>query len=80
MQSAALGGSEPGRDLRPAARQAWFAVGLGLGLALALLWGGLAWASRPTTVRLLMPAPFADATAELVESFNREHRGLRIAQ
>ena len=79
MQIAGLGGSEPGCDLRPAARQAWFAVGLGLGLALALLWGGLAWAGRPTTVRLLMPAPFVDASAELVESFNREHRGLRIA-
>ena len=30
-------------------------------------------------MRVLMPAPFADATAELVQQFNREHRDLAIA-
>ena len=52
---------------------------LALGLALSLLFGGWVWARTPITVRVLMPAPFADATAGLVTAFNREHRDLRIA-
>ncbi len=60
------------------------ALGLALGLVAALLWGdvlraGPVWARNPLTVRVLMPAPFADATAELVSRFNREHRDLTIA-
>jgi carbohydrate ABC transporter substrate-binding protein, CUT1 family (TC 3.A.1.1.-) len=50
-----------------------------IGLVLALMFGGWAWARAPITVRVLMPAPFADATAGLVNAFNREHRDLRIA-
>jgi len=55
-------------------------VGLLLSLALALLPGTLpALPQAPaTTVRLLMPAPFVDATAPLVATFNREHRELQI--
>jgi multiple sugar transport system substrate-binding protein len=34
---------------------------------------------QPVEVSVLMPAPFADATAPLVAAFNREHRDLRIA-
>jgi len=30
-------------------------------------------------VSILMPAPFADATAELVETFNREHPGIALS-
>ena len=50
-------------------------------LGLTLLFSfGLAWSSQRQIqrVNILMPAPFADATAELVQNFNREHRG-RIA-
>ena len=46
----------------------WAAVGL-------VVW---AW-PRPVEVSVLMPAPFADATAPLVAAFNREHRELQIA-
>ena len=55
-------------------------VGLLLSLALALLPATLpALPQAPaTTVRLLMPAPFVDATAPLVATFNREHRELQI--
>jgi multiple sugar transport system substrate-binding protein len=49
------------------------AVGLGLVLGLR------AWAQPVTTVQVLMPAPFAEATAELVAEFNRSHRQLQIA-
>jgi len=35
--------------------------------------------ARPVEVSVLMPAPFADATAPLVAAFNREHRDLQIA-
>jgi len=44
--------------------------------ALVLLaWGGVSLAGpRPVEVSVLMPAPFADATAPLVAAFNREHR------
>ena len=32
-------------------------------------------ARQSDSVSILMPAPFADATAELVRSFNKEHKG-----
>ena len=32
-------------------------------------------ARQADSVSILMPAPFADATAELVRSFNKEHKG-----
>ncbi|SBO43883.1 ABC transporter substrate-binding protein [Cyanobium sp. NIES-981] len=54
-------------------------LALALGLAVALAWGGLVWARAPVTVRVLMPAPFADATAELVDAFNRGQRNVRLA-
>jgi multiple sugar transport system substrate-binding protein len=48
-----------------------------------LLWAGVGLAGwvglRPVEVSVLMPAPFADATAPLVAAFNREHRDLQIA-
>ena len=38
------------------------------------------WAKpAPEPVSILMPAPFADATAELVETFNREHPGIDLS-
>ncbi|MFM7653387.1 MAG: extracellular solute-binding protein [Vulcanococcus sp.] len=45
---------------------------------LACCGAGLAGA-KPLEVSVLMPAPFADATAPLVAAFNREHRDLHIA-
>ena len=55
-------------------------AGVLLSLSLALLPGGLWALPQPpaTTVRLLMPAPFVDATAPHVAKFNREHRDLQI--
>jgi len=51
-------------------------------LALALALGGLsglrAWARPPVPVRVLMPAPFAEATALLVTDFNQHQRNIRI--
>ncbi|MFY8149455.1 MAG: ABC transporter substrate-binding protein [Prochlorococcaceae cyanobacterium] len=50
-------------------------------LVAVLVAGGLlrpSWARPPVAVNVLMPAPFADATAATVESFNRSHPGLRI--
>ena len=47
-------------------------------LGLTLLFSfGLAWSGQRQIqkVNILMPAPFADATAELVQRFNRDHRG-----
>ena len=45
-----------------------------------LLWAGVGLAGAgPVVVSVLMPAPFADATAPLVSRFNREHRDLHIA-
>lgn len=45
-----------------------------------LLWAGVGLAGpRPVEVSVLMPAPFADATAPLVAGFNRTHRDLQIA-
>lgn len=51
-----------------------------LTLMLALLPAGLRALPQaaPTTVRVLMPSPFVDATAPLVAAFNREHRDLHI--
>ncbi len=51
-----------------------------LSLSLALLPGSLRALAQPqpTTVRVLMPSPFVDATAPLVAAFNREHADLRI--
>lgn len=73
-------------------RGPWFArpplgrlLGVLLSLTLAFLPGVLLPAAlralsqpQPTTVRVLMPSPFVDATAPLVAAFNREHRDLRI--
>ena len=44
---------------------------------IVLLMMGVVWAGQPKTqhVSILMPAPHADATAELVKQFNAEHRG-----
>ena len=45
-----------------------------------LLWAGVGLAGpRPVEVSVLMPAPFADATAPLVAAFNRTHREVQIA-
>ena len=52
---------------------------LSLLLAVALAVGTLVWARSPVTVRVLMPAPFADATAATVADFNRRHRDMHIA-
>jgi hypothetical protein len=37
----------------------------------------VAWSGpkQPVPVSILMPAPYADASTQLVEAFNREHRG-----
>jgi multiple sugar transport system substrate-binding protein len=67
------------RNARPTLQRRGLGQALVLGLALSLLFGGWVWARAPITVRVLMPAPFADATAGLVNAFNREHRDLRIA-
>lgn len=55
-------------------------VAMLLSLTLALLPGALRALPQPppTTVRVLMPSPFVDATAPLVAAFNREHSDLRI--
>ncbi|QEY31690.1 ABC transporter substrate-binding protein [Synechococcus sp. RSCCF101] len=49
-------------------------------LAVLTLLGGRVWSARPdpVTVNVLMAAPFADATAGLVDRFNRSHDDLRI--
>jgi multiple sugar transport system substrate-binding protein len=60
---------------------------LSAGPSSAILMGQRARASSPDspasrsveTVRVLMPAPFADATAPAVRRFNRSHRDLQIA-
>ena len=36
-------------------------------------------ASAVERVNVLMPAPFADATAELVAAFNQEHPGIELS-
>ena len=41
------------------------------------LWGLAARAIEP--VNVLMPAPYADATVDLVNSFNREHPGIELS-
>lgn len=63
------------------ARARPWALALAIAMAgiLALLALPLAWARPPLTITVLMPAPFAEATAETVAAFNRDHRRLRIA-
>jgi len=53
-------------------------LALALLLALAALTGLRAWARTPVVVRVLMPAPFAEATAAMVADFNRQQRRIRI--
>ena len=71
-----MAGSGARRRLTPGSALA----GLLLGLALILLPAALL--ARPvaaaTTVRVLMPSPFVDATAELVAGFNRDHPNLKV--
>lgn len=77
--------SARGRGLSLATPPLGILLGLLLSLTLAFLPGALLPAALralsqppPTTVRVLMPSPFVDATAPLVAAFNREHRDLRI--
>ena len=65
--------------MRQAGRQRLASIGLGLALALVIGLLSWAWARPAAVVRVLMPAPFADATADLVATFNRSHRDVRIA-
>jgi multiple sugar transport system substrate-binding protein len=58
---------------------AWVRWLIAAALAGCLLISGALASGHRHTVRVLMPAPFADATAELVQQFNREHRDLAIA-
>ena len=71
-----MAGSGARRRLTPGSALA----GLLLGLALILLPAALL--ARPvaaaTTVRVLMPSPFVDATAELVAGCNRDHPTLKV--
>lgn len=71
--------------MRVGRRGGWTRIGggaLAWGLALALLLAGLtglrAWARPAVPVRVLMPAPFAEATAPLVADFNRRQRAIAI--
>ena len=62
----------------------WWARPLPLGLLAALLVAlllpvSIAVARPAVTIRVLMPAPFVDATAATVEAFNRSHPRLTIA-
>ena len=77
--------SARGRGLSLATPPLGILLGLLLSLTLAFLPGALLPAAlralsqpQPTTVRVLMPSPFVDATAPLVAAFNREHRDLHI--
>jgi multiple sugar transport system substrate-binding protein len=77
--------SARGRGLPLATPPLGILLGLLLSLTLAFLPGALLPAALralsqppPTTVRVLMPSPFVDATAPLVAAFNREHRDLHI--
>ena len=56
-------------------RRWWLLLALMTSLLLGL-WGMAA--SRVERVNVLMPAPFADATAALVEAFNRDHPGIAL--
>ena len=51
---------------------------LGLITSLCLGWWTVVAASGVERVNVLMPAPFADATAALVEAFNRDHPGIAL--
>jgi len=59
----------------PSRGQVWALL---LVLLLAALGGLRALAQPPLPVRVLMPAPFADATAPLVADFNQRQRRIRV--
>lgn len=44
-------------------------------IIIAGIWGSSVIARQTDQVSILMPAPFADSTVELVKAFNREHKG-----
>jgi multiple sugar transport system substrate-binding protein len=67
-----------GRGGWPRFRSAPLAWGLALALLLACLAGQRAWTRPAVPVRVLMPAPFAEATAPLVADFNHRQRAIRI--
>ena len=76
----AIGTGPSGRSRGRARAVTLVLAALLLSLSLALLPGSLRALAQTqaTTVRVLMPSPFVDATAPLVAAFNREHRALRI--
>ncbi len=85
MVNPRLTSSGRGRGLSFTSRPLGMLLGLLFSLVVALLPSVLLPAALralsvppPTTVRVLMPSPFVDATAPLVAAFNREHRDLRI--
>jgi multiple sugar transport system substrate-binding protein len=53
-----------------------FRIASGL-IGLLFVLACLAWSGQkqPVPVSILMPAPYADASTQMVEAFNREHRG-----
>ena len=53
-------------------RRRLIAFGLGLLLLAGVVWGRQ---QQVQSVTILMPAPYADATATLVDRFNADHRG-----
>ena len=53
-------------------RRRFIAFGLGLVLLMGVVWGRQ---QQVQSVTILMPAPYADATAALVDRFNDDHRG-----
>ena len=44
-------------------------------IIIAGIWGSSVIAQQTDQVSILMPAPFADSTVELVKAFNRDHKG-----
>lgn len=67
-------------DARDRSRWSALATWSAVFLAGLLASAGLAFATpKPPRISVLMPAPFADATAPLVADFNRQHRDLQIA-
>ena len=53
-------------------RRRLIALGLGVVLLMGVVWGRQ---QQVQSVTILMPAPYADATAALVDRFNDDHRG-----